>query len=162
MNINCQINSSLETLNKYNKIYPWIPNENEIRPTEMLINMKKILMDKIEKEYLSSCDYILIHLFNMDVERINGKLKANKNKIKISKFDTCRFRYQIDPQTFHYILWYNCEKDDLTEEEINRDIKKGIYNVIHSDNYSYIWYENPKMTIEDIYHIQVFWIKNTN
>ena len=41
----------------------------------MLINMKKILMDKIEKEYLSSCDYILIHLFNMDVERINGKLK---------------------------------------------------------------------------------------
>ena len=43
MNINCQINSSLDTLNKYNKIYPWIPNENEIRPTEMLINMKKIL-----------------------------------------------------------------------------------------------------------------------
>ena len=37
---------------------------------------------------------------------------------------------------------------------------RGIYNIIKSDNYSFIWYENPKMTIEDIYHVQVFWIKN--
>ena len=72
----------------------------------------------------------------------------------------CRFRYQIDPTSFHYIMWYTCSKDDLTEEEITKDIKNSIYLIIKKENFSFIWYENPKMTINDIYHVQVFWTNN--
>ena len=160
MEINKKIHSDLKTLNEYNKEYSWIPNEYQIRPTEMLINMKKNLMDKIEKEYNSTRDYILIQLFYKNGEIVDGKLKVKEENIKLNKFDVCRFRYQIDPQSFHYIMWYTCSKETLTEEEINNDIKKEIYNIIKSDNYSFIWYENPNMTIDDIYHVQVFWVKN--
>ena len=53
MEINKKINSDLQTLNEYNKLYSWIPNENQIRPTEMIISFKKILLDKINKDYNS-------------------------------------------------------------------------------------------------------------
>jgi len=76
------------------------------------------------------------------------------------KFEVCRFRYQLHPSTFHYIMWYTCDVESLSEEEITKDIKNNIYNIINSDDYSFVWYENPKMTIKDIYHVQVFWIKN--
>ena len=76
------------------------------------------------------------------------------------KFEVCRFRYGLHHSTFHYIMWYTCTPESLLEEEITRDIKNSIYNIIYTDNYSFVWYENPKMTINDIYHVQVFWIKN--
>ena len=45
MEINTKINSSFDSLNEYNKVYPWIPNENQIRPTELIIKFKKILFE---------------------------------------------------------------------------------------------------------------------
>ena len=63
MEINTKIHNSLESLNAYNKIYPWIPNENQIRPTDMILTFKNILMNKINREYNSTRDYILMNLF---------------------------------------------------------------------------------------------------
>ena len=160
MEINTKIDSSFDSLNAYHEIYPWIPNENQIRPTEMIITFKKILMDKIHKEYNSTRDYILLNMFNYDGFRSNGKIVAKESLIKLNHFEVCRFRYQIDPRAFHYIMWYNCSKDDLTDKEITRDIKNSISALLKSDKFSFVWYENPKMTIEDIYHVQVFWIKD--
>ena len=160
MEINTKINNSLESLNAYNKIYPWIPNENQIRPTEMILTFKNILMNKINREYNSTRDYILMNLFNIEGFRSNGKLISKEPLDKLSKFEVCRFRYGLHPSTFHYIMWYTCTPESLLEEEITRDIKNSIYNIINTDNYSFVWYENPKMTINDIYHVQVFWIKN--
>ena len=160
MEINTKINSSLNSLNEYHELYPWIPNEFQIRPTEMIITFKNILMDKINKEYNSTRDYILMNMFNTEGFRSNGKLVSKEPIDKLNKFEVCRFRYQIDSSAFHYIMWYTCNPEFLTQEEITKDIKNSIYNIINSDNYSFVWYENPKMTIHDIYHVQVFWIKN--
>ncbi len=159
MEINTKINSSIDSLNEYNKVYPWIPNENQIRPTELIINFKKILFNKIFEEYKSSRDYILINLFNYKMKRENNKLIAVESSEDFHKFEVCRFRYQIDSSAFHYIMWYTCSKEKLTDEKITNDIKSEIYNIIKSDNFNFIYYENPKMTISDIYHVQVFWIK---
>ena len=41
MEINCKLDSDIDNLNKYNSIYPWIPNESQIRPTSMNIIMKE-------------------------------------------------------------------------------------------------------------------------
>jgi len=159
MEINTEINSSLDSLNEYNKIYPWIPNEHQIRPTELIIKFKKILFDKIFNEYKSSRDYILINLFNYKIKRENEKLVAIESLESFHKFDVCRFRYQIDSSAFHYIMWYTCPKETLTIQKITNDIKSEIYNIIKSDNFKFVYYENPKMTISDIYHVQVFWMK---
>jgi len=159
MEINTKINASLESLNAYNEIYPWIPNEYQIRPTDMIRFIKNNLMGNIFNEFHSTRDYILVTLLNMNAERIDKKIKVIENYDKLNKFEVCRFRYQIDSSAFHYIMWYNCSKDDLTDEEITKDINNGIYNIIKSDNYSFVWYENPKMTINDVFHVQVFWVK---
>lgn len=159
MEINTEINSSLDSLNKYNKIYPWIPNEHQIRPSELIVKFKKNLFDKILNEYKSSRDYILINLFNYKIKKENNKLIAIESRETFHKFEVCCFRYQIHPSAFHYIMWYTCPKEDLTIQKITNDIKSEIYNIIKSDNFKFVYYENPKMTISDIYHVQVFWIK---
>jgi len=162
MELNCQVSSDITILNEYNKLYPWIPNEEQIRPTDMNIFMKDILKNKIKNIYNSTRDYILIDLFNYESKRNDdNKLQViNDNKLdKEYRFRSCRFRYKIDPKTCHYILWYNCDRDKLTTEGINKDIRNSIYNILQDDHYQFIWYENPKMSIDDIYHIQVFWIK---
>ena len=156
-----RIHPNYEVLNAYNELYSWIPNGNQIRPTGMNILMKERLIDKINKEYISTRDYILIKIFNYKF----SKNKENKyqvvddNKIKLYKFQVCLFKYDIHPETFHYQMWYTCDKSELIDKEINKDIYNSIYNIIKSDKFKFVWYENPKMSIDDIYHVQVFWIK---
>ena len=50
-------------------------------------------------------------------------------------------------------------KIDLIDKEINKDIYNSIYNIVKCDKFKFVWYENPKMSIDDIYHIQVFWTR---
>ena len=159
MEINNRIKSDFETLNEYNQKYSWIPNENQIRPTEMIITFKNIMMEKIKKDYNSTRDYILINMFNCESFRNNGKILSKEPLEIFNHFEVCRFRYQIDPKAFHYIMWYTCSKEELNDKKITNDIKNSIYAFIKTEEFSFIWYENPKMTIEDIYHVQVFWIK---
>ena len=84
MEINTKINSSLDSLNAYHELYKWIPNEFQIRPTEMIITFKNILMDKINKEYNSTRDYILMNMFNTEGFRSNGKLVSKEQLRKQS------------------------------------------------------------------------------
>ena len=129
MNINCKISGDINILNKYNKIYDWIPNDKQIRPSDMNIFMKDMLLNKIKLEYNSTRDYMLINLFDFNGYLVNGKYKSEEKNIKLHKFEVCRFKYKLNKNTFHYILWYNCNKEELSENEINKDIKKGIYNL---------------------------------
>ena len=39
MEINTKIDASLASLNAYNEIYKWIPNQEQIRPTEIIITL---------------------------------------------------------------------------------------------------------------------------
>ena len=159
MNINCKISPDLKVLNNYNILYNWIPNENQIRPSDMNIFIKNILKTKIDLEYNSTRDYILTNLFNFKYYLLDGKYKALEKDTKLHKFEVSRFKYKLNKKTFHYIMWYNCNKENLTDKEIDQDIRRGIYNLLKTDEYEYVWYENPKMTISDVYHLQVFFIK---
>jgi len=161
MELNCRIHPDIDVLNAYNKLYPWIPNENQIRPTGMNILMKEKLIDKINIEYNSTRDYVLINIFKYQYVKNKEKViqVINDDNIKLNKFQVCLFKYDIHPQTFHYQMWYTCDKSELIDKEINKDIYNSIYNIIKDDKFKFVWYENPKMSIEDIYHIQVFWIR---
>ena len=160
MELNCQIYPDFEVLNAYNNLYPWIPNSEQIRPTNMNIMMKEKLLDKINNEYNSNRDYILINIFNYPFIKKDNKYQLqNDDNIHLNKFEVCRFRYDIHPDTFHYIMWYTCDKNNLIPKEINRDINRSIFNILKSGKYKYVWYENPKMSIDDVYHVQVFFVK---
>ena len=71
-----------------------------------------------------------------------------------------KFPYKLHENTYHYVMWYRKNKSILGEEQITNDIKNYLNNLVTDKKYKFVWYENPKMTINDIYHVQVFWIKN--
>ena len=123
MKLNCEIHPDIEVLNAYNKLYPWIPSGSQIRPTEKNIEMKNILIEKIKKEYKSMRDYIFINVFYYKFyKNKDKKYEAIDYNIKFNKLEVSRFKYNINDSTFHYIMWYTCNKEDLIPKEINRDI----------------------------------------
>lgn len=70
------------------------------------------------------------------------------------------FRYNVLPESNHWILW-NSEQNfnhDYSDLLINQLISNFIINIIGHDNYQFVWYKNPKPTIPEFFHVQVFWI----
>jgi len=105
-------------------------------------------------------DYILISIFNYKFyKNKDKKYQSIDNDIKLNKLEVCRFKYNVNDSTFHYIMWYTCHKNDLIPKEINRDIHRSIYNILGTDKFKYVYYENPKMSVPSIYHIHIFFVR---
>ena len=141
-----KISSKIEKLNELSQIYSWIPNENSIRP-ESNEDKKKYLANLILK-YGDINKGILYDIFeeeNLENAKPSKKFKEN------------RFKYNINGN--HYVMWYlKYDTRTLTEDVINFDIYCNIYQILGNTNFNFAWYKNPKMTIPDIFHVQVFWI----
>jgi len=161
----CKISSDISTLNDYHKKYDWIPGENNIRPTTNMLNEKEAFIYRVHELYSCIRDYILIEIFNfpktfgeygkfklLDIRSDNSEpnYRLRKNK----------FPYDISNETNHYIMWYNSHISDiilLSDNKITWDINNSLLDIVGNNNFEFVWYENPKMNIPDIYHIQVFW-----
>lgn len=176
-----KIDSNINCLDKLNQEYEWLPNSLSIRPTLEDIEKKKILYEKIELEWIGYLDYIYHEIFDFEymVDKISGKKYINLHhlnnfdKHKKWIFKPSIFRYNLIPESNHWILW-NTDKDfnyDYPDELINQIIFEEIKKIINNDytnyyNYNdydynkiqFAWYKNPKPTIPEIYHIHVFWI----
>ena len=141
-----KISSKIEKLNELNKIYSWIPNEKSIRPDNK--EDKNKYLDNLILKYGDINKGILIDIFEVtDLE------SAKPTKI----FKENRFKYNINGN--HYVMWYlKYDIQTITEDIINFDIYCNIYQILGNTNFNFAWYKNPKMTISDIFHVQVFWI----
>lgn len=158
-NINMRISPDFNNLNYMNRLFKWIPSEENIRPKDDILYRKYIdsLVSKII--YASYVDQVYILIFNLDYEfNENIKLVAkNTHQCKLKVFVKNKYPYDLPESTRHYIMWYSCTKDNLTDVIINQDIKESLYELLDHNNFEFVWYENPKMSIPDIYHVQVFW-----
>jgi hypothetical protein len=73
------------------------------------------------------------------------------------KFVPCDFPYQIHESGHHYVLWYGSPVP-VAEDVVDRDIRAAIQDIVGPETpYLFAWYINPKQTIPDIFHVQVFW-----
>ncbi len=158
-----QIDSSITNLNELHKTHSWLPNETTIRPTPENINFKNILISKINTEWLSTKDYILHTIFGLKYNDEN-KIKFIKDidNIKEWVFSPSIFRYNLEKNANHYVLWNSKYKfsDDIDNEIINNTIILYLGDIIGNDNFDFAWYKNPKPTVPEIYHLQVFWKEN--
>lgn len=169
-----KINSDLDNLDDLNKIYPWIPNSLSIRPKPEDIEKKKILSMEIQLNWNSYSDYIKHTIFDYKyfVNEFNKKITFSDNFVITNVFSHNKwvfapsiFRYNLIPESNHWILW--CPEKDFTfdfcDELINHIIEEKIKSVLDIESYSdfqFAWYKNPKPTIPEFYHVQVFWICN--
>jgi hypothetical protein len=155
---NC-IPSNKEELNNLNITYSWIPNDKQIRPTEIQQLEKYFLMSKINYEWKSTKDYILNQVFGQNfVIENNKKIVKHINVLNEWVFEESMFKYNVEAN--HYILWninYDYYKD-FDVKFINEIITTNLQNKLKHDKFDFAWYKNPKPTVPEIYHIQVFWI----
>ena len=157
--MNCQISPKLDNLDNLNKVYPWIPNSNQIRPTDDQKEKKEKDYWNANNFYDNTIDYLYDIIFNFDTSlNSNGKLISNNPDKLIKVFRPNDYPYQLNNNSNHYVLWYNCEKQPYSYDHINQDIKKELDKLFK--NYQYVWYENPSMSVPEIYHVQVFFIFN--
>tara|TARA_B100000902_G_scaffold399457_1_gene470394 strand:+ start:4424 stop:4873 length:450 start_codon:yes stop_codon:yes gene_type:complete len=144
-----KISSNLDILNLLNKKYNWIPNTDNVRPNNDILERKNKYLKDLEANHGSIKDGIICDIFDMNKNNLSCKKKFIKN----------RFGYNINSN--HYVMWYLLYNEkELSDDIINMDIYFNLYELLQDTNFNFAWYVNPKMSISDIFHVQVFWIKN--
>eukprot|EP01080_Neovahlkampfia_damariscottae_P009209 gene9209-1295_t len=159
MKLNSKIDSNHETLEEYHKHHKWIPNKQQIRPSLHSKKEKEYFLQNVNNNFHSNYDYILKTIFKVKSQRIDGKHKIDKDHVFIEKqkiFLPNKFPYQLEEGN-HYVMWYSYESE--TEENITNDISLALTELVGENNFEFIWYENPKMSIPEVSHYQVFWNK---
>ena len=158
-----RIPSDFEYLDKIHEILPWVPNSSQCRPSPIAREKKERLLEQVRSEWRSLTDYV----YHVELEcpyeiHDDGKKAVEHRGGPESLFKPNTFPYNTGvPNARHYVLWYRTPHRDakLTDDVINSHIEAFISSYIDDDAipFQYAWYENPNMTVPDIYHLQVFW-----
>jgi hypothetical protein len=162
-----KISSSIADLNELSRIYPWIPNEHTIRPTEASLALKRRLMEEVERDWGSIRDYIYHDVYCLPYMTNTHTHKRYVDSVPPNNqewaFVPSKFRYNLPADANHWVLWnsegsYSDEYDDAT---VNTAIILALDSHLGHTDFEYAWYKNPKPTVPHLWHVQVFW-KNTS
>jgi len=150
--INCKIESDFDSLDSLYQKTKWTPNSSQVRPSDVVLNKKIEEINEILNKYHSLKDYILHIIFKIPVTRERGKLKSKH----YSENNNCclfinKYPYNLNFGTKHYILWYLNSKKIKNDQEITKDIRDRL-----GGKAEFVWMENPKMSIPELYHVQIF------
>jgi hypothetical protein len=162
---NDRVDSALEVLEVLNEIYKWIPNRDQVRPTPASLQAKKVLINIIQTQWASLRDYMLAIIFQRAylVNYVGQKYVTDTQPcadVHETRFTPNDFPYQIEhPEGRHYVLWYSTAQRSptLSDAHINAHIREHLARVCGDHPFTWAWYENPKMSVPDLYHVQVFW-----
>lgn len=152
-----RIDPNLENLDELNDKYQWVPGRENIRPCEEVINKKDKWIENLSNFYENEKQYVLSDIFNFDSYFDSGKLVVKDFDIKETfVFKENMFPYNLPFNTNHYVIWYTYDETD--EKRINKDIELSLFNLLGNNKFDFVWYENPKKSLPDMNHYQVFWI----
>lgn len=162
MPIRSRISSELEALNALHILNSWIPNETMIRPNQKILKDKAHFSNYVLYYWMSFKDFILDTHFKYPVDIDDGQIYVIK-KVEKSEwnFTQSLFPYDLPAGTHHYVLWnsfydYTYEVED---DKINEIINETLNSMLGHDMYDFAWYKNPKPSIPELWHCQVFWIR---
>mmetsp|Transcript_24484 Transcript_24484/g.38180 ORF Transcript_24484/g.38180 Transcript_24484/m.38180 type:complete len:167 (-) Transcript_24484:74-574(-) len=155
-----KVSSDIEALAALKVIHPWVPGRDNIRPTPEVIEAKKNFIVERVVQFQTEADYVWGDVFGLPVS-INegGSLFVERGHVSDDHrtFKPNLFPYQLPEGTEHWVMWYTTHTKQHTDDEITRHVSHELGELCEGDEFEFIWYENPKMTIQSIFHIQVFW-----
>ena len=156
--IRSRVSSDVSELNILNMIYPWVPNETQVRPTPEQMELKRLNLAALDQQWRSMRDYILYEIFGKHpcVDDSN-KLCTSDDAVSVADVRFCpsHFPYNIQAGGKHWVLWFGCHEEPNLN--INNIIAKMIKERAGHDDFDFAWYPNPKMSLPDFYHVHVFW-----
>jgi hypothetical protein len=105
-------------------------------------------------KYVGRRDFVLHDLFRCETRRNEKGLmlvdEASLKRVgKKKKLYPNMFPYDLPSGTIHYVMWYTWTRPE--DSEITSDIANAL-----GKDADFVWYENPKMSIPEIFHVQVF------
>jgi hypothetical protein len=137
----------------------WIPDSSTCRPPPEKLLEKAKLRESIMIEWRTVIDYIAHTVFDCDV-MIDSLTRKKYTSCAIEgkkRFVQCIFPYQI-ATGHHCVLWYGSQTE-IPDDIINQDCVRFIQSIVGTEaKFQFGWYLNPKKTIKEIFHVQVFWI----
>jgi len=166
------ISSNIDSLNDLNKQYIWLPNSESIRPNQFDLTHKQYRLNQITNEWVSLADYIRFKIFGQKayLNSLNKKQilvkpdQATQHILPKFVFAESEFKYNLIPESNHWIMWLSefTQNEMLTIElinTINEEITNQLTKIIGSEKFDFAWYKNPKPTVDEFLHVQVFWIR---
>jgi len=165
LRINCRVSGQLEELEALHLALSWPPGKVHIRPLPELKAAKERHTLVVRRGWRGEADFVLHSLFGIQPSMAaDGRAAVDEEgwrgfeQRQRRAFAPNEFRYATPAGTKHWVMWYSQGPPALGDEEINADIRKDIRRRTGHNDYSYIFYLNPKMSIPQIYHVQVFWV----
>lgn len=157
-----KISSDIQDLNELHGKYWWIPDETMIRPTAAILEDKRQFSERVLHNWSGFRDFILDTHFKYPVCIKDGR-RYICDEVKKSEwtFQKSLFPYNLPDNVNHYILWNSMYDyfNDFNDSVINEIIKDTLKRVLGTDNFDFAWYKNPKPSIPELWHCQVFWIR---
>jgi hypothetical protein len=144
--LRCGISSSIEVLENFHEVHSWIPSKAQIRPPQEVIQKKLDRIIELGAEWNSMTDYLLANIFHKPSTRSShsNRLEVLDRDIEgLVIFAPNEFPYQVSG--CHWILWFGTFEID--KQQITNELTIRLQEHLGHDNFDFVWYENPKMTI---------------
>eukprot|EP00727_Mastigamoeba_balamuthi_P006700 m51a1_g2650 hypothetical protein (176) ;mRNA; r:622415-622942 len=167
--INTRVSAEPRDLQALHELYAWVPGAESIRPSPDTRASKEQYMHNVRQHYASESDYALQTVFGIAPDTApDGRLyvASRESLPALRRFDRNMFPYCVPAGTRHWTLWYTRRPDsgadggggeEALSRAVTRDIAEELALRFGEGACEFVWYENPKMTIPDLYHVQVFW-----
>lgn len=146
------VSSNLDVLEFCHLRYPWIPGMDQVRPKFEILAKKYDFMDSLFLEWFSLKDFLLYEIFGIEYSLFQGKKLVLETETRIIEkspvLKESMFPYNV--QGYHYVLWFP-GKEPKSEEIVQENLE----NLIPL-NVQFVWYLNPKPSVDCFFHVQVF------
>ena len=160
-----RISSDVTALSKLQVFYKFIPTAETVRPSEKGKAAKAARLERILATYVDMPDYIYHTVFGRPVvasAESDEKLTCCDvlQDPGLSAFAANEFPYDIERGN-HSIMWYAVKDKTKSDENITEDIAHELRKLLQCGEespFDFAWYENPKMSIPEFFHVQVFWV----
>eukprot|EP00759_Apiculatamorpha_spiralis_P050850 PhF_6_TR4934/c0_g1_i1/m.6996 len=146
----CCISNNVDDLERLHEVHPWIPGRDQVRPSPEVRAQKE--KDMAETGGVYDVNQWSVLLFDgmkwAQAQRFHDDVNPT-----VYAFIPNKYPYCVNPGTNHYVLWFPTPQRSpaLTDESINRILVQCVQKIGGLD---FVWYQNPKMTVQSIWHVQ--------
>jgi len=150
--IPCQV----QEMQKLHEATGWTPGAEHVRPNPQTLAQKEFFLQNLARMWATPADWVFCNVFDMPVCVGPGLRTAKRPAGGLTKLMPQPFPYSLPDDVLHFVLWCSSARTEWSTDAITASIAR---EVDQQGGGEFVWYENPKPSIEDsqLYHVHVFW-----